>query len=294
MTKRSAVFAWMFLPAVVLLALRVYLPVAQQFMLAFRQYNVLNLSNTGFNGVANFRAIILDVNVSFLRVLLNTFYWVAGSLVLQFLLGFTLALLLRKPFPGRGLYASCVFYPWALSGFAIGLVWAWLFNGQFGMVNDVLIRLGIITHQVGFLSDRRFAMLSVIVANVWYGIPFFAIMLLAALQSVPKELYESAEVEGAGRVRQLFNVTIPYVLPTIVSTTLLRTMWIMNFPDIIYGMTDGGPVNSTTTLSIQMINKIFQEYDYGQGAAIAVIIMVLLFSYAFFYLNVASKWEVQL
>ncbi|HSB79966.1 MAG TPA: sugar ABC transporter permease, partial [Candidatus Methylomirabilis sp.] len=146
----------------------------------------------------------------------------------------------------------------------------------------------------GFLSNPRFAMMSVIAANVWYGIPFFAIMLLAALQSVPRELYESAEVEGAGYVRQLVSVTIPYILPTIVSTTLLRTMWIMNFADIIYGMTDGGPVNSTTTLSIQMINKIFLEYDYGQGAAIGVIIMAIMFTYAFFYLNLSSKWEVQL
>lgn len=294
MTKRNAVFAWMLVPALFLLALRIYLPVVQGLTLAFRHYNMLNLSNTSFNWFANFRAVILDVNVSFLRILLNTFFWVAASLVLQFVLGFSLALLIHKPFWGRGLYASCVFYAWALSGFAIGLVWAWLFNGQFGLVNDVLMRTGVITHPIGFLSNPRFAMMSVIVANVWYGIPFFAIMLLAALQSVPRELYESAEVEGAGYVRQLFSVTIPYILPTIVSTTLLRTMWIMNFADIIYGMTDGGPVNSTTTLSIQMINKIFLEYDYGQGAAIGVIIMAIMFTYAFFYLNLSSKWEVQL
>jgi multiple sugar transport system permease protein len=284
----------MLVPALVLLTLRIYLPVVQGLTLAFRHYNMLNLSNTGFNWFANFRVVILDVNVSFLRILVNTFVWVVASLVLQFVLGFSLALLIRKPFWGRGLYASCVFYAWALSGFAIGLVWAWLFNGQFGLVNDVLMRLGVIAHPIGFLSNPRLAMMSVIVANVWYGIPFFAIMLLAALQSVPRELYECAEVEGAGQVRQLFSVTIPYILPTIVSTTLLRTMWIMNFADIIYGMTDGGPINSTTTLSIQMINKIFQEYDYGQGAAIGVIIMGIMFTYAFFYLNVSSKWEVQL
>jgi multiple sugar transport system permease protein len=284
----------MLVPAFLLLFLRIYLPVVQGIILAFRQYNMLNLSNTGFNGIANFRAVILDVNVNFLRILLNTFVWVAASLVVQFVLGFILALLIRSPFRGRGLYASFVFYAWALSGFAIGLVWAWLFNGQFGVVNDVLMRLGIIKHPIGFLSNPRFAMMSVIVANVWYGIPFFAIMLLAALQSVPRELYESAEVEGAGEVRQLFSVTIPYVMPTIVSTILLRTMWIMNFPDIIYGMTSGGPVNSTTILAIQMINKVFQEYDYGQASAIGVIIMGLLFIYAFLYLNVSSKWEVQL
>lgn len=293
MTKRNAVFMWMLVPALLLLLLRIYLPVLYSLALAFRHYNIFDLSNTGFNGVANFRAVILDPDARFLRIVLNTFVWVAGSLMLQFVLGFSLALLLCKPFPGRGFYASCVFYPWALSGFAIGLVWSWLFNGQFGLVNDVLMRLGILTHPIGFLSNPRFAMMSVIVANVWYGIPFFGIMLLAALQSVPRELYESAEVEGAGKARQLFSVTIPCVLPVIISTTLLRTIWIMNFPDIIYGMTDGGPVDSTTTLAIQLINRIFHAYDYGQGAAIGVIIMAIQFTYAFIYLNVSSKWEIQ-
>ncbi|HSB82340.1 MAG TPA: sugar ABC transporter permease, partial [Candidatus Methylomirabilis sp.] len=149
MTKRNAVFAWMLVPALFLLALRIYLPVVQGLTLAFRHYNMLNLSNTSFNWFANFRAVILDVNVSFLRILVNTFFWVAASLVLQFVLGFSLALLIHKPFWGRGLYASCVFYAWALSGFAIGLVWAWLFNGQFGLVNDVLMRTGVITHPIG-------------------------------------------------------------------------------------------------------------------------------------------------
>ena len=284
----------MLMPALILLALRIYLPVVQSITLAFRQYNLLNLSNTGFNGLANFRAVILDPNADFLRILMNTFVWVAGSLILQFVLGFTLALLLCKPFPGRGLYASCVFYPWAVSGFAIGLVWSWLFNGQFGLVNDVLMRLGVLAQPIGFLSNPRYAMMSVIVANVWYGIPFFGIMLLAALQSVPRELYESAEVEGAGKIRQLFSVTIPCVLPVIVSTTLLRMMWIMNFPDIIYGMTDGGPVNSTTTLAIQMINRTYLEFNYGQGAAIGVIIMAIQFTYAFIYLSASSRSEIEL
>ncbi|WP_259459798.1 carbohydrate ABC transporter permease, partial [Mesotoga sp. HF07.pep.5.2.highcov] len=153
-----------------------------------------------------------------------------------------------------------------MSGFAIGLIWAWMFNGQFGIINDILVRVGIISHPIGFLSDPKFAMMSVIIANVWYGIPYFAIMLLAALQSVPNELYEASRIDGANRFKQLFKITIPYIRPTIVSTVLLRTMWIMNFPEIIYGMTGGGPANSTQILATHMINRIYQFYDYGQGA----------------------------
>lgn len=289
MIKERNTYHLMLIPAGILLILFIYLPVLKGAMMAFQQYNMFDLSNLRFNGLENFKNIITNQDIRFAQILGNTLIWVAGSLLLQFLLGLILALLMKDPFPGRGIYSGLVFYAWALSGFAIGLTWAWLFNGQFGLVNDILIRSGLISEPLGFLSSPKIAMFSVIAANVWYGIPFFGIMLLAALQSVPAELYEAATIDGAGRVEQLFKVTIPYIRPTIISTTLLRTMWIINFPDIIYAMTNGGPVNRTNILATQMINKIFKEYDYGQGAAIGVIIMVLLFAYAVFYLKVSSR-----
>lgn len=282
---------FMLVPAALLLILFIYLPVLKGTAMAFQNYNMFDLSNLSFNGLENFINVITNPDIRFLQILGNTLVWVVGSLVLQFLLGFLLAMLMKDPFKGRGLYSGLVFYAWALSGFAIGLTWAWLFNGQFGLVNDIFVRSGILKEPVGFLSSPRLAMISVIIANVWYGIPFFGIMLLAALQSVPGELYEAATIDGAGRFHQLFSVTIPYIRPTIISTTLLRTMWIINFPDIIYAMTNGGPVNRTNILATQMINKIFKEYDYGQGAAIGVIIMVLLFAYATFYLKMSSRKE---
>jgi multiple sugar transport system permease protein len=134
-------------------------------------------------------------------------------------------------------------------------------------------------------------MMSVIIANIWYGIPFFAIMLLAALQSIPGELYEAAEIDGAGKVRRLFQVTIPYISPTITSTVLLRFMWIINFPDIIYGMTNGGPANATNILATEMINKITKSYDFGQGSAVGFIIITISFLFAFFYLKIIAKKE---
>jgi multiple sugar transport system permease protein len=134
-------------------------------------------------------------------------------------------------------------------------------------------------------------MISVIIVNVWYGIPFFGIMLLAALQSVPNELYEAATIDGAGRVTQFFKVTVPFVAPVIVSTTLLRMMWIMNFPEIIFGMTGGGPANATNIFATQMINKIYKEYDYGQASAISFIIMAVLFAFSLFYLSATSRKE---
>jgi multiple sugar transport system permease protein len=279
------------LPALVFLVVLVYFPLLKGLVTAFRHYNLFDLSDTSYVGFDNFKAVIGDRTFSFVQIFLNTMAWIFVSLILQFVLGFTLAMLLRKPFRGRGLYSGLVFYTWALSGFAIGLLWAWIFNGQFGLANDILMRLRIIDEPIGFLSDPRYAMISVIIVNVWYGIPFFGIMLLAALQSVPNELYEAATIDGAGSVVSFFKVTIPFVAPVIVSTTLLRMMWIMNFPEIIFGMTSGGPANATNILATQMLYKIYKEYDYGQASAISFIIMVVLFAYSLLYLSATSRKE---
>ena len=120
---------------------------------------------------------------------------------------------MKEPFKGRGLYSGLVFYPWAISGFAVGLIWAWMFNGQFGIINDLLQRIGILKQSIGFLSETKYSLFSAIIANIWYGVPFFAIMLLAALQSTPLELYEAAEIDGAGYFSKLFKITIPYIKP---------------------------------------------------------------------------------
>lgn len=282
------------IPTFLLIVLLIYVPVVKGLFIAFQKYSMFNLNDIRFIGFQNFIDIFKDSAFPFLQILENTLIWVFASLICQFVLGFCLALLLKRPFRGRGIYTSLVFYTWAVSGFAIGLIWSWIFNGQFGLANDILIRLHLIAHPIGFLSDPRYAMMSVIIANVWYGIPYFGIMLLAALQSVPEELYEAAKIDGAGAFSRLFRVTIPYISPTIISTTLLRMMWIMNFPEIIYGMTNGGPANSTNILATQMINKIYKEYNYGHGAALSVIIMGILFMFASIYLSFTSKEEMDL
>jgi multiple sugar transport system permease protein len=282
-------YRWMLVPALLFLTAFIYYPVLRGVVMAFQNYNLFDLNQLRFNGFDNFKAVLTDPHIRFAQILLNTIVWLFGSLFFQFVLGFGLALLLKKPFVGRGIYTAFVFYGWALSGFAIGLTWAWLFNGQFGLVNDMLIRIGLLSEPIGFLSNPNLAMISVIIPNIWYGVPFFGIMLLAALQSVPNELYEAATLDGAGAIRKFTSVTVPYVKPTIVSTILLRTMWIVNFPDIIYAMTNGGPVNRTNILATQMINKVFKEYDYGQGSAIGLIIMILLFAYAMLYLRLTEK-----
>ena len=270
------------LPALLLVTIFIYYPLFKGVIMAFQNYSLFDLTNIDFIGLGNFKTIIADAG--FKQSLINSFFWVFFSLIPQLLIGFIVALLLRKKFRGRGIYQAFIFFPWAMSGFLIGLIWRWMLNGQGGVINDLLMKLKIIHSAIPFLADPNWAMISVIVANVWYGITFFSIMILAALQSIPDELYEAAKIDGANYMQQLFKITIPYILPTLIVTTLLRVIWILNFPDIIYSLTNGGPAGSTHILSTYMIDKLINGQNYGQAAAVGVIIMIILFFFSVFYL----------
>lgn len=279
----TAVFIFLcLLPAVIPVLIFTYVPIAQGIVMAFQNYSLFNLNDIRFIGFDNFRTVLQDPSLP--TILKNTAYWVFVSLILQFAIGFLLALLLYRKFPGRGIYQGLIFYSWAMSGFLIGIIWRWMFNGQIGVVNDLLMKSGLISERIGFLSDPKWAMISVITANVWYGVAFFAIMLMAAMQSIPEELFEAADMDGAGWFKKLFHVIVPYILPTIITTSALRVIWIFNFPDIIYAMTNGGPANSTHILSTFMLDKIVFNGDYGLASAVGVIAIVLLLLYTMFYL----------
>jgi len=272
----------MILPTLLLISLVIFVPAIRSLLMAFQDYNMYFLTKK-FIGFKNFCDAFKDP--LFLLAIKNTFIWVFVSLIVQFSLGFSLALLLRKPFKGRSIYTGLVFYPWAVSGFVIGLQYRWMFHGSAGVINDLLLRAGLISERIAFLSDPKYALYSAIIANIWYGVPFFAIMLLAALQSVPQELYEAAKIDGANSFRRFISVTIPYVKPVIVNTTLIRFIWIFNFPDIIFSMTNGGPAGSSHILSTLLISKVYNEYNYGIASAIGVTIMAILVLYSYFYLK---------
>ncbi|SDW82182.1 carbohydrate ABC transporter permease [Paenibacillus sp. CF384] len=278
------------LPALCLVLVFTYYPFLKGILMAFQDYKLFDLRNVHFVGLANFKAAFHDPKI--MMAMKNSAYWVFCSLILQFTFGLLLALAMKKQFRGRGIYQGFAFYSWALSGFLIGLIWKWMFNSQIGVINDLLLKLGIINERIGFLSDPKWAMVSVIVANVWYGVAFFAIMLLAALQSVPGELYEAADMDGATGARKFLNVTLPYIMPTIIATTLLRAIWIFNDPTIIYGLTNGGPAGTTHILSSLMLDKILYGGDYGAASAIGIIMIVILLLYTIFFLAVTKAEKV--
>ncbi|MFF7203084.1 carbohydrate ABC transporter permease [Streptomyces sp. NPDC008141] len=280
-TRRGLLIAAFMAPAAVFVAVFTYYPVLAGGQMAFRNWKLTDLTDTSWVGLKNLRDVFADP--AWGTVLGNTALWVGGSIVPQLVIGFALALWLRRHFRFRGLYQALIFFPWAISGFLIGILFRWMFNSEFGVVNDLLQKTGLIDEPIAWLSDPDTAMTAVLIANVWYGVTFFAIMILAALQSIPDELYEAAALDGAGKARTLFQITIPYIRTTLALTVLLRIIWIFNFPDLIFGMTGGGPNDETHIVTTWMI-KITQQGDYGKASALGLIVVAGLLLFATFYL----------
>ena len=275
-------------PAALMTLIFVFYPVIRTVQLGFQNFNLFDQLNVGYNGLENFRNLLSDPN--FGTVIKNTFLWVFVSVFFQFTIGFGLALLMKAKFKFIGLYQGLIFIPWALSGFLMGLVWKWIFDESFGVLNDALLKLGLIDSRIPWLSDARWGMAAVIIANVWYGVTFFVIMILAALQGVPKEMLEAAELDGANRFQTLFSVIIPYIRATLILIVLLRIMWITNFPDLIFGMTQGGPAGRTHIVSSWLIEKLTLDANWGQASALGLMTMVILFVFTLFYL-MATRLE---
>ncbi|RUR03272.1 carbohydrate ABC transporter permease [Labedella endophytica] len=281
-TRRRALTIGAFLaPAFIAVAVFTYYPMLVGSLGAFRTWTIYNVADQPWSGLDNFRTILADP--LFYGTVMNTIVWVVGSIVPQFVIGFALALWMRRKFRFRGLYQALVFFPWAISGFLIGVLFRWMFNSEFGVINDLLLRSGLVESPLPWLASPALAMPAVIIANIWYGVTFFAIMILAALQSVPDELYEAAALDGAGKVRVFWNVTVPYIRTTLALTVLLRTIWIFNFPDLIFGMTAGGPGGRTHIVTSYMI-EITQQGEYGRASALGLIVMLVLAIFAVFYL----------
>jgi multiple sugar transport system permease protein len=265
-------------PSVLLIAAILLVPLITGLSYAFHDIILLDPLSGDFVGLDHFRDLLDDD--SFWTALSNTAVWTSVSVTLQFGLGLILALLLNRPIPGRRLVQALVFLPWAVPGFLSGLTWAWLFNPVIGPLPHWLLAIGVLTRAENILSDPHLALWGPIVANVWWGIPFFAITLLAALQSIPKDIYEAASMDGAGPWLQFRRITLPLLAPTILLTVMLRTVWVANFAELIVVMTKGGPADSTQILASYIFSLAFQRLDFGYASAVAAVLLVLLLAYA--------------
>jgi ABC-type sugar transport systems, permease components len=274
------------LPVLVLLVLMFGYPLIKSVVMAFQNYKLSNMNDVYFNHFQNFSKLFGDSD--FLLLLKNSLIYVVTSVIGQFVLGLILALALKEKFRGRGVYQAIVFLPWAFSTFVIGLLFRWGFNGEYGVVNDLLMKAGIVEKGAAWLGTPGLSLLVIILAMIWMGIPFFGIMILAALQSIPEEIYEAADMDGCGMIKKFFYLTIPYIKPTIIITILLRTIWIFNSFDLVVIVTGGGPANYSQTLPSYMYTKAFSSYDFGLAGALGLVLMVILSVYAVIFLKISN------
>ncbi|MDU0931425.1 MULTISPECIES: carbohydrate ABC transporter permease [Hungatella] len=274
------------LPACLLMGLIMIYPLGKVFYLSFQHYNPTKPFTNGFAGLDNF--ITIFTKKEFYNALGVSAKFVACEVVLQLIFGMIVALILNQKFKGRGFFRALTFIPWALSGVLTAVLWSIMFNQHFGVLNDLLAKLGIIKEPIAWLANTKFVLGSVIVAELWRGIPFFAISLLAAMQGLPDDIYEAARVDGSTKFQTFRFITLPMLKNTIVLTTLLRTIWEFNSVDLIYSLTGGGPVGKTTTLSMLIANQAIKTSNYGYGSALSVVSFAILAVIAVIYMKLSG------
>jgi multiple sugar transport system permease protein len=275
------------LPALLVTALVVLYPVGQTVVFALQDYLLYAPDDARFVGFRNFAAVLRDE--VFWISLRHSAVWVGGIVFLQLALGLASALLLNQSFWWRGLARALVIVPWALPSVIIGLMWTWIFDFNTGVLNDLLIRAGILDKPFPWLASPQGTLACVMLTLVWQGFPFFAVMILAGLQTVPKELYEAAEIDGASAFRQFVHVTMPGIAGIVATAVLLRVIWVANSLDIILVMTGGGPGYATHTLPLYAFLRAYSGMEFGYAAALALALTVLLLAVVWLYVRRQAK-----
>jgi multiple sugar transport system permease protein len=214
----------------------------------------------------------------------NTLYFAGVSVALEVLLGLGAALLLQRVFPGRGLVRALTLSPWFIPTVVAARMWEWLYNPQLGVVNFLLGQSGIAPEGINWLGHPTLALHAAILADVWKTTPFAALLILAGLQTIPPDLYQAARVDGAGAVQAFRHITLPLLVPVLGLAFLFRMLDALRVFDIVYVLTGGGPANTTETLSIYAYRLSFQTLQFGPGAAVAVVIFLLVLGVSLFSL----------
>ncbi len=258
---------WLF-PVLILVFIFTVYPFAYAIYSSLFQI-LLVLPTQPFVGLKNYAQVI--TSVYFREALINTLVFMAITAPVIVICSLGVARLLLTRFVGRSVLRAVILLPWAIPGSITGILWFWIFHDQWGVLNALLIKLHVISSGIPWLENRTLAKLSVMVAHIWTQIPFASVLLMAALTTINKELYEAAEVDGAGPFRRLIHVTIPHVLSMMGVAFIYELIMGLTTYDVTYSMTGGGPGGATTLLSYFIWAESFSQLHFGRGAALGVI-----------------------
>ena len=282
--RREELRKWAFLaPAIVFLALFFGYPIVKNVTMSLQEYTTRTFytGQAPFVGVANYASVI--GSSIFTTALGNTVLFTVGSIAGQFTIGLALAVFFRRRFPLNGVMRSLLLLPWLLPMIVSSAVWKWMLDRDSGVVNQVLGLLHV--DAVPWLTSTRVALIAVVIVNIWLGIPFNMTILYSGLQDIPDELYEAASLDGAVGWKAFRHVTWPLLRPVVSVVLILGVVYTLKVIDIILGLTDGGPSNATVTLATQSYKLSFANFEFGEGAALGNILVLISLAFALVYLR---------
>ncbi|WP_430397497.1 carbohydrate ABC transporter permease [Ferrovibrio sp.] len=284
--RDSRLGIWLIAPSVLVFLCLIAYPLVDSVWMSFRQINTITLDGH-YVGLRNYEEIISSPD--FWRSLINNFIWTAGALTLQVVAGIAIGLMLHQNVWCRSLARGLILFPYLLPMVVAVLVWKWLFNDLYGLLNAALVHSGLVDFPVDWLGGMPSAMISIIVVGAWKYFPFVVLTVLARLQSIPEQLYEAAKIDGAGPLARFVDITLPQLRGVLVIVVLLRAIWDFKEFDLIYMMTGGGPVISTQTLPLLVFKHAFPLQQLGKGAAVAVIMMLIMLVFMLCYLRLYGR-----
>lgn len=289
--KDRNITRWLFvLPALLVVLCLLLYPLGSTLLYSFTNKTLIR-PTYAFKGLANYAAILTDKN--FISAFLTTLMWTFFSLLGQIIVGFTGALCLNRVGNkiSKNIYRICMIIPWAFPSIAIALTWKWLLNGISGYIPTMLIHLGITENMVQFLSDANLVLPTLIFVNIWFGAPMIMVNVFAALQTIPQDQYEAAQIDGASSLQSFVHITVPHIKVVVGLLIVLRTIWVFNSFDIIYMMTGGGPAGVSTTMSIYVYNLGWVNKTVGKASAASILLLLFLMALCVAYFAVLAKWE---
>jgi multiple sugar transport system permease protein len=261
------------------------LPLIYNVIISFQQVDVFSLG-TLFHpsaGWDNYVSVFRDPLAN--TVFWNTIIFTVGSVALQFTIGFAFALFFHQKFPGATWFRGLFLAAWVMPGLVVGVLWNWLLSGDFGVINHVLLTTGLISEPIFWRSDIDVALYSVILANIWYGMPFNMILLSVGLAAIPDDLYEAAELDGATAWQKFWTITLPMMRATIGAVLSLGTIFTLQQFDLFAAITSGGPAGSSTVAQYWSWQLSFREFDFGRGAVISVMMIIVVLAVSLVYVR---------
>lgn len=277
-------------PAVIAVLALSFYPLLRGIMLSFTNYNLVRPTSKIFNtfaGFSNYAKIFADSN--FWLSLTNTAKWIVVNLVVQLVLAMLLALALHQPLKGRGAFRTLALVPWAIPHSIAAMTFTFLFNANIGIINIAFVQLGLLPEAISWLGNVETAFPAVALVAIWKGVPFQMIFILAALQGIPEDVYESAQIDGANRWNTFWRITLPMIKQPLAIATILNLIGIVSCFNTIWLMTEGGPLRSTEILYTYAYREAFITHNMGTASAAAMVLFAVMAFIAVIYLHLVKN-----